>query len=68
MDNTGNSSIYTLIIFRAVVLLMILYFQDKMIPPRYQDTPPDKIPVVESRDKKVRVKVIAGESMGMSDM
>ncbi|XP_060606480.1 pirin-like protein CC_0481 [Ruditapes philippinarum] len=38
--------------------------EDKMIPPRYQDTPPDKIPVVESRDKKVRVKVIAGESMG----
>ncbi|XP_045210362.2 uncharacterized protein LOC123561817 isoform X2 [Mercenaria mercenaria] len=38
--------------------------KDKMIPPRYQDTPPEKIPVVESRDKKVKVKVIAGESMG----
>ena len=35
-----------------------------MIPPRYQDTPPEKIPIAISRDKKVQVKVIAGESMG----
>lgn len=38
--------------------------KDKMIAPRYQDTPPEKIPVVESADKKVKVRVIAGESLG----
>lgn len=38
--------------------------KDKMIPPRYQDTPPEKIPMVETDDGKVKVKVIAGESMG----
>src|SRR5262249_4325853 len=36
--------------------------RDKMIAPRYQDTPSERIPVVE-RDG-VRVKVIAGEAMG----
>ena len=35
-----------------------------MIKPRYQDTPPKNIPVVYTDDKKVRVKVIAGTSLG----
>lgn len=39
--------------------------KDKMIAPRYQDTPPDKIPVVETSDKKVKVKIIAGECLGV---
>lgn len=38
--------------------------RDKMIAPRYQDIPSAKIPVVESEDGLVKVKVIAGESMG----
>lgn len=38
--------------------------KDKMIKPRYQDTPPKNIPVVYMDDKKVRVKVIAGTSLG----
>ncbi|KAH3705043.1 pirin-like [Dreissena polymorpha] len=41
-----------------------LLAKDKMIPPRYQDTPPDKIPVAMTTDKRVVVKVIAGESLG----
>ena len=38
--------------------------KDKMIPPRYQDTPADKIPIVTKDNGKVWVKVIAGESLG----
>jgi redox-sensitive bicupin YhaK (pirin superfamily) len=38
--------------------------KDKMIAPRYQDTPADRIPVVQSEDGAVSVKVIAGESLG----
>ena len=38
--------------------------KDKMIAPRYQDVPSSKIPISYSSDKKVRVKIIAGESMG----
>lgn len=37
---------------------------DKMIAPRYQDIPAVRIPVVESEDGLVKVKVVAGESMG----
>ncbi len=36
--------------------------RDKMIPPRYQDTPAARIPVAEGEG--VSVKVIAGESLG----
>jgi quercetin 2,3-dioxygenase len=36
----------------------------KMINPRYQDVPSAKIPVVESKDGKIKVKVIAGEALG----
>lgn len=38
--------------------------KDKMIPPRYQDTPSENIPIVTKEDGKVWVKVIAGESLG----
>ncbi|MBA4075325.1 MAG: pirin family protein [Cyanobacteria bacterium PR.023] len=37
---------------------------DKMTAPRYQDTLSTNIPVYESEDKSVWVKVIAGNSMG----
>ncbi|HEX9101917.1 MAG TPA: pirin family protein [Polyangia bacterium] len=37
---------------------------DKRMRPRYQDVPATKIPVAESADGKVRVRVIAGESLG----
>jgi redox-sensitive bicupin YhaK (pirin superfamily) len=39
---------------------------DKMMPPRYQDIPSRLIPVVQNDDGTIRVKVIAGESMGAS--
>jgi redox-sensitive bicupin YhaK (pirin superfamily) len=39
--------------------------RDKMIAPRYQDVPSAKIPVATSADGKVRVKVIAGEALGV---
>lgn len=38
--------------------------RDKMIAPRYQDTPGENIPVVRSSDGRVTVKIIAGESLG----
>ena len=38
--------------------------KDKMVPPRYQDTPADKIPIVTAQEGNVWVKVIAGESLG----
>jgi redox-sensitive bicupin YhaK (pirin superfamily) len=38
--------------------------QDKMVAPRYQDTPASRIPVAKSEDGTVTVKVIAGESLG----
>ena len=50
--------------FHGIQLWVNLPKKDKRIPPRYQDTPSSKIPVVTSADKKVRVKVIAGESLG----
>lgn len=37
--------------------------KDKMMKPRYQDLPANKIPIVQNNDG-VRVKIIAGESMG----
>jgi quercetin 2,3-dioxygenase len=37
---------------------------DKMIIPRYQDIKSDKIPIAEGADGRVKVKVIAGESLG----
>lgn len=38
--------------------------KDKMVPPRYQDTPAEVIPIVTAQDGNVWVKVIAGESLG----
>ncbi|HEX2659090.1 MAG TPA: pirin family protein [Polyangia bacterium] len=38
--------------------------RDKLMHPRYQDLPSEAIPVVTSTDGRVRVKVIAGESLG----
>ena len=37
----------------------------KMMPPRYQDTPSEKIPEVVLQDRKSKVKVIAGEFKGV---
>lgn len=39
--------------------------KDKMIKPRYQDISAAKIPVAKTRDEKVIVRVIAGESLGV---
>lgn len=39
--------------------------RDKMIPPRYQDLPAEKIPTVQSADGLAAVKVIAGEAFGV---
>jgi quercetin 2,3-dioxygenase len=38
--------------------------RDKMTKPYYQDIPSAKIPVAESADGRVKVKVIAGEALG----
>jgi redox-sensitive bicupin YhaK (pirin superfamily) len=38
--------------------------RDKMITSRYQDTPSSKIPVAQTEDGAVKVKVIAGEALG----
>ncbi len=37
----------------------------KMMPPRYQDTPSEKIPEVVLEDRKSRVRVIAGRFKGV---
>ena len=38
---------------------------DKMIAPRYQDTPSSRIPVAHTADGAVQVRVIAGEALGV---
>lgn len=38
--------------------------KDKMIQPRYQEVPKAQIPEAESNDGRVKVRVIAGESLG----
>jgi redox-sensitive bicupin YhaK (pirin superfamily) len=40
--------------------------RDKMMPPRYQDIPASRIPEAASADGRVKVRVIAGESLGKS--
>lgn len=40
--------------------------REKMIAPRYQDTPATRIPQAESADGRVRVRVIAGAALGVS--
>lgn len=39
--------------------------RDKLIAPRYQDIPADRIPVAMSPDGRARVKVIAGDVFGV---
>ncbi|PMS18141.1 pirin family protein [Trinickia dabaoshanensis] len=39
--------------------------RDKMIEPRYQEMPSERIPTASTSDGKVRVKVIAGEALGV---
>ena len=36
----------------------------KMIPPKYQDTPPERIPQVKTDDGKTLIKIIAGSALG----
>lgn len=40
--------------------------RDKMIAPRYQELPKDRIPEASTPDGKVHVRVIAGEALGVS--
>jgi len=40
--------------------------KDKLMKPRYQELPNSSIPVAMSLDGKVKVKVVAGESLGQS--
>ncbi len=49
----------------GVQLWVNLPRRDKMIAPRYQEIPSASIPVATSADGKVRVKVIAGEALGV---
>jgi len=39
--------------------------KDKMIAPRYQEVPSENIPIATSEDGRVKVKVIAGEALGV---
>jgi redox-sensitive bicupin YhaK (pirin superfamily) len=38
--------------------------RDKMMPPRYQEIPATHIPVAQTEDRSVTVRVIAGEALG----
>jgi redox-sensitive bicupin YhaK (pirin superfamily) len=38
--------------------------RDKMIAPRYQEIPADRIPVAKTADGSVTVRILAGESLG----
>ncbi|KAI9482072.1 hypothetical protein LPJ78_001331 [Coemansia sp. RSA 989] len=57
LDKGGN--------FHGFQIWVNLPAKDKMIPPRYQDVPPENIPWFESADKQTRIKVIAGEVEGV---
>lgn len=50
--------------FEGFQLWVNLPKSQKMIEPRYQDTAPDTIPVVNSEDGKATIKVIAGSALG----
>jgi redox-sensitive bicupin YhaK (pirin superfamily) len=52
-------------LFHGLQLWVNLPRRDKMIAPRYQEIPSASIPVATSADGKVRVKVIAGEALGV---
>ncbi len=49
----------------GVQLWVNLPRRDKMIAPRYQEMPASSIPVATSDDGGVRVKIIAGEALGV---
>eukprot|EP00794_Sanderia_malayensis_P000128 gene128-739_t len=51
-------------LFEGFQLWVNLPAKDKMTRPRYQDTPPEKIPVTKSPDGATLIKVIAGECLG----
>ncbi|HTD52041.1 MAG TPA: pirin family protein [Thermoanaerobaculia bacterium] len=38
--------------------------REKMMPPRYQEIPADRIPIAEGENGAVKVRVLAGESLG----
>src|SRR5678815_2091511 len=44
---------------------MYIRDSDKMMQPRYQEIPASRIPVANSADGLVSVRVIAGESLGV---
>ncbi len=48
----------------GIQLWVNLLQQDKMIPPRYQEIPAAQIPVAQTEDGSVTVRVIAGEALG----
>ena len=48
----------------GIQLWVNLRQQDKMIPPRYQEIPAAQIPVAQTEDGSVTVRVIAGEALG----
>jgi hypothetical protein len=50
----------------GVQLWVNLPRRDKMIAPRYQEIPAERIPTTASSDGKVRVRVIAGEALGVN--
>ena len=50
--------------FHGLQLWVNLPKKEKMIKPRYQDVPSQRIPIAKTEDGTVQVKVIAGESMG----
>ncbi|MGN6667391.1 MAG: pirin family protein [Trinickia sp.] len=50
----------------GVQLWVNLPRRDKMIAPRYQEIPAERIPTAVSSDGKVRVRVIAGEALGVN--
>ena len=51
-------------IFHGLQLWVNLPKKEKMIPPRYQEVSSNDIPVAKTDDGSVKVKIIAGESMG----
>lgn len=52
--------------FEGFQLFVNLPKKFKWATPRYQDTPPEKLPIVKSPDGMTSVKIIAGEQLGHS--
>lgn len=51
-------------LFEGFQLWVNLPAKDKMVKPRYQDTPPEKIPVIQLPDGVGTMKIIAGQYLG----